>query len=131
MPKDSDLQSNAVLRTWIREQLDAAVGKINELQVFDDPFIESKPAWVLPMQILVGKVRAQSDPRSFSWFVCGEVPLDHVDAAAATSPREALRHFAMKWQIDASRLDPDAAASLIDDAQSLYNLTEDDRLWPA
>jgi hypothetical protein len=119
------------LKSWIREQLDIAVQTLNNQQVYDDPFIESKPAWMLPMQILLGKARAQSDPRSYRWFICGDVPFDHIDSTAAATPREALRHLAMKWQYDAEGLDKAGAEPLIAHAESLYDLTEDDRLWPA
>lgn len=117
------------LSTWLRKYLDAAVQELNKQQVFDDAFIESKPAWMLPMRILLGKARAQSEPQSYRWFICGEVPFDHIDSSAATTPREALRHFAMKWQVAAERLDEATAVSVIGDAESLYDLAEDDRLW--
>ncbi len=117
------------LSTWLREYLDAAVQELNKQQVFDDAFIESRPAWMLPMRILLGKARAQSEPQSYRWFICGEVPFDHIDASAATTPREALRHFAMKWQVAAEHLDKATAVAVIGDAESLYDLAEDDRLW--
>jgi hypothetical protein len=119
------------LKLWIREQLDAAVQAINEKQVFDDAFVESRPAWILPMQILLGKARAQSDPLAYQWFICGDLPFDHIDSSAAATPKEALRHFAMKWQIAAESLDKNSAESLIVDAERLYGLTEDDRFWTA
>ncbi len=128
----SDNDNNAIsveLKPWIREQLDLAVQTLNHLQVFDDAFIESKPAWVLPMQILLGKARAQIEPNSYLWFVCGDLPFDHIPAAAADTPREALRHFAMKWQMDAGQAKVDARASLIQKAELLYDLSEDDRFW--
>lgn len=131
MTNNSDNTMGPELKSWIREQLDAAVQTLNDQQVFDDPFIESKPAWMLPMQILLGKARAQSDPLTYRWFICGDVPFDHIDSAAAATPRDALRHLAMKWQIAAEGLDEASAAALIANAESLYELTEDDRLWSA
>jgi hypothetical protein len=130
----SDASNNAMnpeLKSWMREQLDAAVSTLNEKQVFDDALVESRPAWVLPMQILLGKARAHNDPAVYQWFIRGDVPFDHIDSSAAATPREALRHFAMKWQITAESLDKKSAESLIGDAERLYNLTEDDRFWTA
>jgi hypothetical protein len=130
----SDVSNSAMapeLKSWIREQLDAAVSALNEKQVFDDALIESRPAWVLPMQILLGQARAQSDPRAYQWFICGDLPFDHIDSSVAATPREALRHFAMKWQITAESLDKKSAETLIGDAERVYNLTEDDRFWTA
>ncbi len=120
---------NVDLKPWIREQLDLAVQTLDHLQVFEDAFIESKPAWVLPMQILLGKARAQSDPISYRWFICGDLPFDHIQSAAAATPREALRHFAMKWQLDADQAGADESASLVQKAELLYDLSEDDRFW--
>ncbi len=131
MSTNSKYEMSSAPKSWIRQQLDAAVQSLNDQQVFDDPFIESKPAWMLPMPILLGKARAQSDPRSFCWFICGDVPFDHIDANAAATPKEALRHLAMKWQIAAEGLDEADAVALIDSAELLYDLTEDDRFWSA
>lgn len=117
------------LKEWLRKQLDAAVEGLIDANVFDGLMIEVKPAWVLPSQILVGKARTQGDPASFRWFICGEVPLDHVHSDAATTPRDVIRHFALKWQGDAERLKDEAAKVLIEDAESLYTLAEDDRFW--
>lgn len=117
------------LQTWIRQQLDAAVRHFIETELFEDALIEVKPAWTLPLKILIGKVREQSDPTTFRWFICGEVPLDHIDSAAATTPRDAIRHFAMKWQLDSEALEGDDATTLIGHAGSLYPLAADPRLW--
>ena len=81
------------------------------------------------MRLLVGKAREQNNPTTLRWFICGEVPLDHVGADAATTAREVIRHFALKWQIDASKLDGEAAKTVIDDAESLYALADDERFW--
>lgn len=117
------------LQAWIRRQLDNAVKGFIESELYEDALIEVKPAWVLPSQLLIGKVREQSNPISFRWFICGEVPLDHMDSNAATTPREAIRHFALKWQLEAANLKGDGAAALIEQAESLYPLADDGRLW--
>lgn len=125
MSKEADEQ-----QAWLRKQLDKAVDRLTNMNVFEDVSIEIKPAWVLPMRLLVGEARGQNNPTTLRWFICGEVPLDHVGADAATTPREVIRHFALKWQIDASKLDNEAAKTLIDDAESLYALADDERFWP-
>jgi len=117
-------------QAWLRKQLDKAVDRLTNMNVFEAELIEIKPAWILPMRLLVGKARGQNNPTTLRWFICGEVPLDHVGADAATTPREVIRHFALKWQIDASKLDEAAAKTLIDDAESLYDLAGDERFWP-
>ena len=77
-----------------------------------------------------GKVREQMSPRTFHWFIAGEAPLDFAPSANANSPRDALRHFAMKWQLDAERIDDETKkAELIDLAESVYELADDERFW--
>lgn len=117
------------LQTWIREQLDLVVRELGSRGVLEDALLEVKPAWTLPMRILLGKAREQAQGQSFQWFICGEVPLDHMPSDAATTPREAMRHFAMKWQLDAEQLASDAAAELVDHAEAIYALVEIDELW--
>ncbi len=122
--------TDADLKTWVRSQVNRAVKAFEELQVFDDAFIESKPAWAFPSQVVIGKARPLTSPQSVRWFVCGEVRFDHVDGIVAVDPRAALRHFAMKWQIEAERAtDEELRDKLVSDAEFLYQLSDDDRLW--
>ena len=134
------------LKTWIKAQLDLAVQKIIKHGNIDSLIVEAKPAWVLPFQILIGKVRAQGRAEEFQWFICGEVPTDYLESAVASAPREAARHFAMKWQLGAARYqeqagkeqttgkDTDASwqepvEQLVEKAEALYAIVDDTRLW--
>jgi hypothetical protein len=133
------------LTAWTRERLDGAVEEILKLGVFQDVTVEARPAWTLPYKIMIGQVRDSGDPRNFHWFISGEVPTDYINSAVATTPREAARHFTMKWQLEAARfqdpstikalgLDPnpqwsDFGDKLADKAESLYALVEDENLW--
>ena len=119
-----------VTQAWIKELVSLAVRGTSEMGVFDEAVIEARPEWALPNRLLVGKVRPQMDPRAFCWFICGEVPLDYLRGDVATSPREALRHFAMKWQLDAERTeDAGSADALIENAEAVYALADDERVW--
>ena len=117
------------LQPWLRQQVDNAVQDLINADAFEDALIEVKPTWVLPARLLIGQAREQGNPRAFRWFICGEVPLDHVAADVATTPREVLHHFSMKWQMDASHLNDEASKALIDRAEALYTLAADDRFW--
>ena len=130
MQSDSNKPIAADAREWVRKMLDSAAKEIGERGILDDPLIEVKPEWMLPFAILVGRARPQGESRSFKWFICGEMPLDTIDAALADSAREAIRSFAMKWQLDAERsTSGEESERLVDSAQKLYPLAEDDRLW--
>jgi hypothetical protein len=118
------------LREWMQDQLNIATEHIGKRGLIDGPLIDVKPEWTLPFSLLVGRARAHLDPATFMWFICGEVPLDCIDGAVAENPRDAIRHFAIKWQLDADKTgSPEQSRRLIHLAESLYPLAENDRLW--
>lgn len=127
----NELENNAKQETqqWIRTQLDAAVVQMGAIGVFDNTIIEVRPVWSAPTTFLLGKAREQGNMTTFRWFICGEAPLDSVPADVAVTPREAARHFALKWQLDATRVEAQASRALVRLAEHLYALTDDDRLW--
>ncbi|MCF6263743.1 MAG: DUF4826 family protein [Xanthomonadales bacterium] len=130
------------LDAWVKKNLNAAVHKLMARGNIDSLVVEGKAAWVLPFQVLIGKIRAKDQSGDFEWFICGEVPTDYLESAVAETPREIARHFAMKWQLNASRFLSESpeqnsnqitqdtvAKNLIRNAEDLYSLAEDDRLW--
>ena len=141
MNKNFDLPEQAELNTWIKKHLDASVRKFMKQGSIESIMVEAKPAWVLPFQILIGKIRTPGSSKEFDWFICGEVPTDYLESSVASAPRDAAKHFAMKWQLAAARhqqnpvaitqksRQEDPAAELVKQAEALYELVEDDRLW--
>ena len=122
-------QENATTQ-WIRKQLDLAVQHLTDLGVVDNAISEARPIWSIPEKVMLGQIRDSSSSTEFRWLVCGDVRTDHIDSTVAATPREALRYFAMKWQMDAGRYtDPDAAARLIRHAEELYAMSDEDSLW--
>lgn len=118
------------LREWVQNQLNIATEQIGQRGLIDGPLIEVRPEWTLPFSLLIGKARAHGDPAIFRWFICGSVPLDCIAGAVAENPRDAIRHFAIKWQLDADKASsPEHSRQLIHLAESLYPLAEDERLW--
>jgi len=130
---------------WIREILDKAVREIAELGVMADELVEARPVWSVPNKIMIGQVRVANEPTTFIWIICGDLPTDHISSTVASTAREALRHFSLKWQLDASRYDDPATRKafgldetqdwsrftkqLIAKAEELYAMAEDEGLW--
>jgi len=127
---------------WIKKNQNAAIQKFVEKYKVNSPAIEAKPSWMLPFDILIGKIRVKEMYDDFKWFICGEIPTDYLESSAAKTPKEAARHFCMKWQLTASRYDEnnknqdasqtnqdDIVQNLIDQSERLYSLVEDERLW--
>lgn len=130
------------LDTWVKTQLNGAVRSLTDQGIIEGFLVEAKPAWVLPFQILIGKIRGQGTPKEFFWFICGDLPTDFVGSTVASVPRDAARHFALKWQLQATRYQAeenhphssglnqdDFDEQLVEKAEALYGLVENEGLW--
>lgn len=133
------------LATWTREKLDEAVEEMMRLGVVTDTLVEARPVWRLPYKIMIAQVRDANEQTRFNWIIAGEVPIDYLDSTVASTPREAARHFALKWQLDAARyqdpsvqktlsLDPGQSwdrlgGRLADKAEELFDLVSDESVW--
>lgn len=129
MPDIASREPDDEVDAWLYSLINDATVALGKSGLFDDPLLDIKPAWILPKKILIGKVRAHGNPVGFRWFICGDTRLDHVGDDVAGTPREAARHFSLKWQLDASRLAGDQRHALTRQAELLYGLVADDRLW--
>ncbi len=129
---------------WAKTKMEEAVNEVLSQGIFKGARVEARIVWSLQQSIVIGQIREKIDPSSFRWLITGEdVPTDHLDGQAADSPRDALRHICLKWQLGAERVteasknDPDTgdqyrarAAKLSKQAADLYELAEADELWP-
>lgn len=130
------------LENWINKSLGAAVSKYCIKTNIDKSIIEAKSDWVLPFQLLIGRIRLISQPTNFIWLICGQSSTDFVDGTVATTAREAAKHFSLKWQLTAYRIQDenngpkatsipkkDIANNLVTQAETLYSLVENNLLW--
>ncbi|HJP38142.1 MAG: DUF4826 family protein [Gammaproteobacteria bacterium] len=136
LPANADNEQRAEVRPWIKRLLGAAVYELADRGIVDSPFVETKPVWAAPYQALLGKIRPYADAEKFIWVICGELPTDHLDGSVARTPRDAARHFAIKWQLDAARQqdaeEPQQRLSdseLANKAEALYALVNDEEVW--
>ena len=131
MDENLDKPGREELKAWVKQHLDTAVRELTGKDIFESLLVEAKPAWVFPFRVLIGKVREQGQPREFQWFICGDVPTDHVNSGVASTPRDVARHFALKWQLDAARQQEDpGGGELAEQAEALYELVDQSGLWP-
>jgi hypothetical protein len=117
------------LQDWISKQLNEAASELIKRGLVQAAVAEAKPAWVLPFTLLIGRIRDLGREDGFDWFICGDGPLTHVRSDFADSPREAARHFALQWQLLASRMNAAQGDELAKKAGALYELVEEDQLW--
>ena len=137
-PEDEDL-------AWAREELNKVVKEITDQGAIESPLVEARPVWTNARDVVIGQLRDQGAPSEFLWVIGGSVPIDCVPSSVAASPRDAARHFSMKWQLEAARLENPAerqrlsldpaedwdarAKALIAKAEYLYKIADDDQRW--
>lgn len=129
MPQEASYGLNdPALQAWIKRQMNAAVHAMMARGLVDSLVVEARPAWVLPCTLLIGKIRPRGQSKGFDWFICGDAPLTYTLSSVAATPREAARHFALQWQLDAARQGA-AGNELAQKAGALYQLVDEDIFW--
>ena len=89
---------------WAKARLAEAIDELSKTGVIETPFVEARLAWMLPQQFFIAELRESSTSPPALWLIGGDTaPTDHVDVALADTPRDAARHFGMKWQLAVER----------------------------
>lgn len=145
MSTDNAEMTQESVTAWAKQRLAAAVAEVTEKGIFEGLTIEARPEWTLPHKIVIGRIRDTGPSHRVFWIIAGELPTDCIDGNLCASPREAARHFALKWQIGAEQIlseefrksqgltqerDWEAESqNLTGAAQSLYQVVEADQVW--
>ena len=142
---EAELEREA-LKGWYKPLLDGVVQEMLKRNAVVGTAVEATPVWIFPNKILIAKVWGMGQKTRFIWTISGDgLITDHIPASMAATPRDAARHFSLKWQMDADRLlalgnskTPavdkrssmgNYANKLIKDAEALYDLAERDDIW--
>jgi hypothetical protein len=144
MDKDSDQDND--FKLWVKPLLDAAVSQLMNNNVLGDAKIEARAVWGITEQVFIAQVREYGEQVSFHWLISGgDFPVDEVSGNVAELPRDAARHFSLKWQLGAeqvrnmddetrNRLSPGQDTQAMSErlrlqAEILYELVEDNSIW--
>jgi len=118
---------------WIREQYQVATKYLAEKGIVTDSVKAEDSRYLVPLLALWKLTSLKGEK---FWVLCGDLPSDHSSIDVAPDAREALRHFSLKWQMQAENLlqanskeQTDFANLLVSRAEGLYKLYEDDALW--
>ncbi len=101
-------------------------------------------AWTVPNECLIARVSCPTRAGRDLWATGGNLPVDSILLEVAGGPRDAARHFSLRWQLESARLEglggADAkqggawmasAKSLADQAERLNRYVRDDAFWGA
>ena len=118
---------------WTRAQYQVATKYLAEKGIVTNSVQVEDSRYLVPV-LALWKLTAM-DGKKY-WVLCGELPCDHSSCEVANDAREALRHFSLKWQMQAENLlqgkseeQHQFAHLLIGRAEGLYKLYNDEALW--
>lgn len=134
------------VRSWYTELLDQVVKEMIRLKAVTGVAVQATPVWAVPQDMLMAKVWGVGKENDFVWTLSVDKFIaDFIAGSLAASPRDAARHFSLKWQMDADRIvgvEKSNTASkkdrkrlrqysnrLIRYAETLYDLSNRDEPW--
>jgi len=140
---DSDMEQT---RTWYTALLGDTVQEMIRTGAITGIAIEASPVWAAPEKFLIARAWPANKKSDFIWTISGDdVITDHIAGHLVATPKEAARHFALKWQVDADHIlnliknkAPDEkteqqmqeqANRLTLNAEILYDLTNLEDIW--
>ena len=120
---------------WSRESYQKATGFLAEKGVLAETVSMENSRYLAPV-VAIWKVK--STENKWFWVISGDLPTDFINEEGAVSPREAVRAFSLRWQLQADNIlkneesdqtQKEFAALLIGRANGLYDLFEKEELW--
>jgi len=125
--------TEAEQKQWVREQYQVATKYLAEKGLVTNSVKVEDSRYIVPV-LAIWKLSLLNG-ESY-WVLCGDLPTDHSRFEVAPNAREALKHFSLKWQMQAENLlkveskeQNDFAKLLIGRAENLYSLCENEKLW--
>lgn len=144
----SEPNDKEAFRAWAQEQM-KAMGKhlaSRGLVTKDEVRVEAR--WNYPFRILLAQAWGAKSANEKYWVIAGDVPVDHIEGGLAADARAALKHFAMRWQMQGARVKSadrdlergqqrstlrvnwsEVGDTLAEKAEFIYALADDDRNW--
>ncbi|OCW97847.1 DUF4826 family protein [Alishewanella sp. HH-ZS] len=120
---------------WVRAQFQKANEYLATKGIIPDNVAVSESRYLPPL-VAVWKLNTR-DAKSF-WVISGDLPTDHMPFSAAPNAREAIRAFALHWQLKAEQIaqagftdktQVEFANLLVNRAEGLYDLFDNEPLW--
>lgn len=118
---------------WVREQYQAAAKFLATKGLITESVADTESRYLVPF-MAIWKMNLAD--KSSVWVITGDVPIDYSPLSVAEEARDVVRHFSLKWQIQAENFlnskeqeQQDFAQHLINRAEGLYQLFEKDDLW--
>ena len=119
---------------WIREQYLKATKYLADKGLVTESVSETDSRYLVPI-LALWKINLLD--KTSVWAISGDLPTDHIVLTDQEPARDVLRHFSLKWQLQAENLlrsdnkeQHQFAQVLIGRADGLYKTYENAELWP-
>lgn len=120
-------------QAWIREQYLKATKYLADKGLVTESVSDTESRYLVPI-MAVWKINLLD--KTAVWVISGDLPTDHIALNSGEPARDVVRHFSLKWQLQAEnllRLEDKAqhqfAQLLIGRADGLYKIYEKAELW--
>ena len=133
MNQSSDFDQ--ILTDQVREQFQKANKHLAENGVLFESVVTNESRYLVPY-LAVWKIKDTNN--AMYWVMSGDLPTDYIAESTAATARDAIKHFAMAWQLKAANLrESDSAdsssleyAELLESrAEGLHAIQNQDELW--
>jgi len=120
---------------WLRAQYQHACKYLADKGIVTNSVMVEDSRYIAPI-VSVWKLKTINN--KWLWVISGDLPSDHVNIEVANNAQDVLRHFSMKWQLQAENINRNNASDeqqknyaqlLISRADGLYKLSHEDALW--
>jgi hypothetical protein len=120
-------------KEWTRDQYLKATKYLADKGLVTQSVADTESRYLVPI-LAVWKINLLD--KSTVWVIAGDLPTDHLALNDSETAREVIRHFSLKWQLQAENLlnseskeQHEFAQLLIGRADGLYQLYENEQLW--
>ena len=120
---------------WFNSQVQRATQYLANQGVTLTKVDQDKSTYVAPLFTIL---RIRSADRKRFWVIVGDLPTDFTADGTAKNAREALRHFALHWQLKAEqmiqaglrdKIQQDYAQLLVTKSEAIYPFVDNSSLW--
>lgn len=135
MSQEQQPMTEQEILNWARDAYQKIMGFLGEQGLVIESLSESESRYLAPF-VAVWKLKTTEG--KWVWAISGDLPSDFISSEGATSARETLRAFSMRWQMKVEKIRNNAdieeeqkkLADLMEErAVQLYQVFEDDTFW--
>ncbi len=122
-------------QNWVKEHFQKATKYLASQGVITEKVVLEDSRYLIPL-LAVWKIKTVD--KNELWVISGDLPTDHMALSGAKHARDAVRSFALRWQLKAEQIlgspnktqDQQAFANLlINRAENMYDMYENEKYW--